>query len=56
MLALAVQSGRGLVLAVLIFLVFRLDFLESAAFLSASFAGYLLWLAGHVFTLHRNSL
>jgi F-type H+-transporting ATPase subunit a len=55
MLALAAQTGRGLLLASLIYLVFRLDFLKTAAFLSASFAGYLLWLAGHVFSLHRNS-
>lgn len=56
MKVLAGQFVRALLLGAVIFLVFRLDFLESLAFLTASFVGYLSWMAGHVLTLHRNSL
>lgn len=53
---LAAQVVRAFLLGATIFLAFRLDFFDFAAFLAASLAGYLMWLAGHVLTLHHHSL
>ena len=50
------QVVRAFLLGATIFLAFRLDFFDFAAFLAASLAGYLMWLAGHVLTLHHHSL
>jgi hypothetical protein len=50
------QMMRAGLIALAIFFPIRLDFLNFAAFVSAALTGYLTWLAGHVWSLHRNSL
>ena len=50
------QVVRAFVLGATIFFPFRLEFFDFAAFLAATLAGYLMWLAGHVLRLHHHSL